>query len=214
MRDTLDSTMAKNHYHHGNLREALIEAAAEEVAAHGANNLSLRAVARRAGVSQAAPYHHFKDKEALIAEICQIGFAELQARSTKSVEGIADAPSRLHALAFAYVKFARDRTAVFRVMFGGHITDKACYPELEEAAQCSMQLLTSVLAQGKEDGTLDVGVPEQEALVCWAGVHGTACLIVDKALPEHKLEEAGIDHDMVVSAVIARMQRGLAPVRS
>jgi len=211
MRDTIASDMAKNQYHHGNLRQALIEAAADQVVEFGADRLSLRAVARRAGVSQAAPYHHFKDKEALLAEVCRMGFEDLRTRSEASIVGLPDAPAKLRALGIEYVRFARERNAFFRVMFGGYIKDKECYPELKSSAECSFELLTEVLMQGQREGSLDVNFPPKDALVCWAAVHGAACLIVDGALPEDKMEMAGIDADSMIESVVDRLQRGLAP---
>ncbi len=211
MGDTIGVDMGKNQYHHGNLREALIEAAADQVAEFGAQRLSLRAVARRAGVSQAAPYHHFKDKEALLAEICRMGFDDLQARSEACMVGLSAATAKLRALGIEYVRFARERNAFFRVMFGGYIKDKECYPELQSSAECTFELLTEVLIQGQLDGSLDVQFPPRDALVCWAAVHGAACLIVDGALPEEKMEMAGIDADKMIDAVVDRLQRGLAP---
>ena len=205
----MDIDMAKNQYHHGNLREALIEAAAIEVVEVGVERLSLRSVARRAGVSQAAPYHHFKDKEALLAEICRIGFEELRARSEACMRGLPDAPSKLRALGVEYVLFARERNTFFRIMFGGYIQDKACYPELESSAHCSFEMLSNVLTQGQREGSLDVTFAPRDALVCWAAVHGAACLIVDGALPQNKMDLAGITADTMVDAVVDRLQRGM-----
>ena len=104
-------------YHHGDLRRALVEAAERILENEGPSALSLRAVAREAGVSAAAPYHHFKDKNELLAAIAQEGF-ELLAQAMR--EGAAheeDPRRRLNALGVAYVRFARDNPALYNLMY-------------------------------------------------------------------------------------------------
>ena len=105
-------------YHHGDLRRALIEAARTIIVRDGAQALSLRGVAREAGVSPAAPYHHFKDKQELVLAVGQMGFEYLgvamEAELAKADDSIAE---RLMAIGVAYVLFARDNPDLYRLMY-------------------------------------------------------------------------------------------------
>ena len=116
---TAKQGQAKARYHHGELREALIRATRKLVEERGAENFTLADACRVAGVTTAAPYRHFQGKQDILAEIASRGFDELRSRSTAvvaekgegSLEGII-------ALGQAYVAFAVEETAVFRLMFG------------------------------------------------------------------------------------------------
>src|SRR5271154_4854029 len=99
-------------YHHGDLRRALLEAAMVIVERDGPNALTLRAVAREAGVSPAAPYHHFKDKGELLFAISKEGFRRL-----KLAMANVNAPISTHAMGVAYVEFAHTNPALYRVMY-------------------------------------------------------------------------------------------------
>ena len=126
-------------YHHGDLRRALVDAARRLLEAEGPSALSLRAVAREAGVSPAAPYHHFKDKGELLDAVAHEGWVMLdQALATAK----ANAPSireAMSALGVAYVCFARDNPALYRVMYDT-ARDKEALPEQmadrEDSAYC------------------------------------------------------------------------------
>ena len=109
-----------NRYHHGQLRAALLAASRSILAESGARGLSLREAARRAGVSTAAPYRHFKDKTSLLAALAHAAFVRLDAELTAVAERFADAPplERVQQLGVAYVGFAARHPAEFRLMFG------------------------------------------------------------------------------------------------
>ncbi len=102
-------------YHHGDLRRALILAAERILEREGPQALSLRAVAREAGVSPAAPYHHFKDKSDLLNAIAEAGFEALGEAIKGAVA--ADTEAKMHTMGVAYVKFARENPALYRVMY-------------------------------------------------------------------------------------------------
>src|ERR1700747_2060815 len=104
-------------YHHGHLRAALVSAALELLEERGETELSLRAVARRAGVSPAAPYRHYADREALASAVAAIGYRELAAR-LGAAHPMPSPPDELASVAIAYVQFALERPALFRIMFG------------------------------------------------------------------------------------------------
>ena len=110
----------KADYHHGRLRQALIETAVKTIAQHGIDALSLRELAARAGVSPGAPYHHFASRDALLASIAEEGFSRLEARLIAARDAAPDnASARLEALGLAYVAFAVSALGYFRVMFHG-----------------------------------------------------------------------------------------------
>src|SRR5450631_4402598 len=108
-------------YHHGDLRRALIDAASRVLEAEGPSALSLRAVAREAGVSPAAPYHHFKDKGDLMDAVAHEGWMELGAAVAKARSQAPDARAAMTNIGVAYVCFARDNPALYRIMY-----DSAC----------------------------------------------------------------------------------------
>src|ERR1044071_9801724 len=104
-------------YHHGDLRRALVEAARRLLESEGPTALSLRAVAREAGVSPAAPYHHFKDKCELIDAVAHEGWEELGQAIAKARATAPSAREALTNIGVAYVCFARDNPALYRVMY-------------------------------------------------------------------------------------------------
>src|SRR5215472_18740503 len=120
MERSTDRQQPKAAYHHGDLRHALIQAGLELLAEGGAQSLDLRKVARRAGVSHAAPYRHFADKQALIAAINEEGFHMLAERIRSTLREVSDEPfEQLLAVALAYVRFAQENPWLMREMFSG-----------------------------------------------------------------------------------------------
>src|SRR5580700_1442192 len=105
-------------YHHGALREALIRAAREILELEGYEALTLRAAARRAGVSQAAPYNHFADKAALLPAVAALGFKEFAAAMRQEMSAADNPQARLNAAGIAYVAFATSNPGLFKLMFG------------------------------------------------------------------------------------------------
>jgi AcrR family transcriptional regulator len=162
-------------YHHGNLRLALIEAALELLSEGGTEALSLRAVARRAGVSAMAPYRHFADKEALLAAVAAHGFDRLEATLSAADSGATDPRGALAAQGAAYVRFACDDPALFRLMFGAARPRNS--PELGSAGDAAYAMLARRVASFCLESERD-----DVALTCWSVVHGLASLLVDGQL--------------------------------
>jgi AcrR family transcriptional regulator len=162
-------------YHHGNARNALLAAALELLGPVGAAELSLRGVAERAGLSRQAPYNHFADKEALLAELARIGFERLESR-VKAVEGYPKGVSLEHA-ANAYIDFAQGAPALFRLMFSRELTDLSRYPAAMAAAHSAFGSLAAIV------GTLTTpGRAEELSLAAWCLVHGYATLCNETGL--------------------------------
>jgi AcrR family transcriptional regulator len=178
-------------YHHGDLRRALIDAALELVREYGPAGITLREAARRAGVTHAAPYRHFADKEALLAAVAQEGFVRLRARVLCELEP-GSTRSEIETVGLAYVRFARENPSQFRVMFGAELGDKRRYRELLEADQAVFDLLCGAIARAQAQGELPAGEPVSMGLVAWSMLHGVTALVVDG-----QLERAGVREDQL-----------------
>lgn len=166
-------------YHHGDLRAALIAAAMGMLEAEGPEAISFRAIARAAEVSQTAPYNHFRSKEHLLATVALAGFEALTA-AQRDAEGTGSPAERLRALATAYVRFARVRPQLYRLMFGVGIADWRAYPELEAAAKACYQPVQQALADHfNAAGIAAPGVLETASVAAWSMVHGLASLLID-----------------------------------
>jgi AcrR family transcriptional regulator len=167
-------------YHHGALRGALVDAAAQLAAEKGGAALSLRGVARRAGVSQAAPYHYFADKSALLAAVAEVGFRLFDRAQAAALDNAADDPTeRLAALGAAYVRFALDRPHYFRVMFRPHLVEHDRYPALEEISGRSFERLVETVRAARLANGHDDPDPLAAATLVWAVPHGLAMLYLD-----------------------------------
>jgi AcrR family transcriptional regulator len=183
---------AKNTYHHGNLQQCLIDAAIELIKEEGINELSLRQVAKRVGVSHNAPYRHFEDKDALLAAVAAQGFQSLQiAMEAAQQNRPLDSAQRLEAIGIAYVQFALAYPFYYRLMFGDyrcHLSQSQ-YPDLAEAAQQSFMVLVNTIREGQVAGLFRSADPVDMARVAWALVHGQAMLALDNKLQVRSQEE-------------------------
>jgi AcrR family transcriptional regulator len=178
--------MARNSYHHGDLRAALVGAARRLVSRFGAHDVSLRAIARAAGVSAAAPYHHFHDREAILAAVATEGFVALrESMETSAGEAgrKADPFQRLQAAGVAYVGFAASEPELYRLMFSGLLSDRKRYPQLRDAADDAFAALQNLLAATRAPAGAAID-GEATALTAWSTVHGLAMLFIDGLLQE------------------------------
>lgn len=174
------SFMGRQSYHHGNLREALLDAARETLAIEGIEALSLRRVADRAGVSATALYSHFRDKRELLAMLAAQGFDELATVMEREDAGSTqtDSPGGLVALARGYVQFATGNPALFQLMFGPVLSDMMATPELAQASARAYTLMQDDVARRMAE----LGTPEQTAVAvagAWSLVHGLSSLLND-----------------------------------
>lgn len=162
-------------YHHGDLRAALLGAAAELLDEGGPEAVSLRECARRAGVSHAAPYRHFETKDALLFALADEGFGWLAEAGEKAMRGVRNARERLDAYGAAYVRFAIENPARFRLMFGGAQAPKPPVPDTN-GARAYLLLRESVHAVV---GDVDAGELDSATAAAWSLPHGLAMLILD-----------------------------------
>ena len=172
--------MTTDNYHHGDLKNALIEAGLDILAKDGVGGLSLRKVARKAGVSHSAPYAHFTDKQALIAAISTEGYRFLYERTKEIREKLPDEPDRqLVEVAWAYVRFAQTNPAHFKVTFSNAVEREKDYPALVEmTGNLFGQVVQIVEACGKAN-VLEAMEPEAMAVGVWSVVHGFASLLIE-----------------------------------
>ena len=204
-------------YHHGDLRRALLEAARQLVAERGLNGFTLRQVARLAGVSHAAPYHHFADKAALVAALAEESFAELAGALQAAWGDTAGEPLEgLQAMGLAYVRFAVSHPAEFRFMFRPELRNPTVQTSqiepaeaqaVERAGLAAYQALVDGIVACQEAGLVAPGDPGPLALTAWSTVHGLAVLLVDGPL-QRDAAAAGY-RDWVAREVTQRLAQGL-----
>jgi len=177
----LHSTMAtaKKAYHHGELRESLLEAARVLLEEDGPGGLSLRKVGRRLGVTPGAPYRHFEDKDAILAALAVRGFEGLCEMMLAEEDGGANGEERLRRAGLGYLEFASQNPELFRLMFGW--MPSRDIPELCEAGDAAFAGFRGILEACDREGLLARSVQEA-GLLAWSAVHGAAFLLIDKRL--------------------------------
>ncbi|MFG2821635.1 TetR/AcrR family transcriptional regulator [Kitasatospora sp. NPDC048365] len=181
-------------YHHGDLRAACLRAARELLEEDGSAGLSLRAVARRAGVSATAPYRHYADRDALVSAVAAEGYVEL-AGHLATAHPSPRTPEDLSAVAVAYVRFAIERPAMFRVMFA-----EPCDPTNEERAAATAAMREYVRAI--VHGVFPDSDPEALSTAVWAFVHGLAFLYLDGKLDASTPEAVSTEVNAAVEALL------------
>ena len=177
-------------YHHGDLKNALIQAGIDILSEQGLNALSLRKVAQRAGVSHSAPYAHFTDKQALIAAISTEGYRKLYDCLAAAVEQYRHDPLRqLIEAAWAYVQFALREPAHFKITLSGVVEKAQEYPAFVEMTEKAFALVVELTQACQQAGILKPGPPNQMAVCVWSTVHGFTSLIL-----EEQISSSLVDH--------------------
>ena len=177
----------RSKYHHGDLREVLLELAVEHIAAVGVERLSIRELARRAGVSATAPFRHFPDKLTLLGALAIEGFSELANRMQIPAQRKQDREAQFVQLGITYVEFAEDYPVHYQLMFGAVLGDFSKFPELQQAASNAYSMLDKLLTAIKAEEKLRVDVNLLGGLV-WSTVHGIASLKLNVFPAEQSLD--------------------------
>lgn len=209
----------RGRYHHGDLRQALLDAALWLAEERGVAAVTLREVARRAGVSHAAPYHHFADKAALLDALVVRSYGALTAAVRAAADSEpGDALARLGAIGVAYVRFALDHHADFHFLYRPGLVNRdavlkgwASDAGTSTGAQGAYEVLREVITGGQQDGVLAADDPESLVLAFWAAAHGLAVLLGDGVYGEHPPGAA--EADALAAKVSATLIAGLG-VRS
>ena len=186
-------------YHHGNLREALVEAALQLIAERGPGGFAFVELARAAGVSAAAPYRHFRDRNALMAEVARRGYDRLAADLERGWnQGRPDPVAAIEACGQAYLAFARREPAYFAAMFDTTLGFDS-EPELRLAADAAFAVLRRAADAAVATATRNRPPAQMVALHLWSLAHGIASLFAGPGegarrrlpMPPEQLLEAG-----------------------
>lgn len=179
----------KQQYHHGDLRGALIAAGLDILKDKGMEHLSLRVLAKATGVTVAAPYSHFRDKDDLLAAIAETGFQRLALQMAEDATGLKDTRQRIERLMASYIRFAVKNKPLFRLMFSRELADMKRYPTLAMTAGKSYALISAALSrrqnQGEDTGFLTVAI--------WSLCHGLTTLVMDEKINPEQFGAASID---------------------
>jgi len=174
---TEHTTPEKHPYHHGDLRRALLRHAEAELAENGVEGFSLRKLARRAGVSHAAPAHHFQDTKGLMTALAIEGYTKFTAMMEAGARNAQTPQARLLGIGMGYVDFARTHKALFRLIFASDLPNYED-ADLQRVADASFIVLTDTIAQAR-GGQVD----DMEAdYAMWALVHGLSDLLISNRL--------------------------------
>jgi AcrR family transcriptional regulator len=159
------------------LRRTVLDASLELIEDEGLSALSMREVARRAGVSHQAPYHHFQDREGILAAIATEGFERLHAAMKRATAKATDPVDRLNAIGAAYLTFAVRYSSHFKIMFRSELVAMDRYPELSSIAEAAFEFVASVIGEAAiRRGAKD---PLPYVIAAWSLAHGAATLLLE-----------------------------------
>mgnify|MGYP001547394276 FL=1 len=189
-----DPVRAKSKYHHGDLRDALLHASHDLVAMHGAENFTLAQACRLSGVSTAAPYKHFRDRDEVLGLIVTRGFHQMSEQSMRAVEAAGVGTlAGIVAMGQAYVRFAVENENLFRLMFGQHPVLKTDEVVMGEGLGCFSKVIEQVAIYCDRNGVS--GNPDEIAVRLWTFVHGAASLLIDG---DYGVVAPGLDVDALI----------------
>lgn len=203
--DQEDAVLSKN-YHHGDLRRTLLEQARSLIDEHGAPALTMRRVAEASGVSAAASYRHFTDRDALLAGVLEGAFAQFRDALEHARQAESHPVSAYVAVGRAYLAYAREHQHVYRLMFGSEC-EKVMHPELWETAQGAFAVVQQAARDCASGGYLGSRDADEVAMAGWVNVHGLASLYADGMLPmvlPYSYEEA-------TEALFSALLEGVVP---
>jgi len=187
----------KRAYHHGDLARALVTAAVELIARRGPEAFTLREAAAAVGVTHGAAYRHFEDKQALLAAVAEEGYRGLAQRLAKAALVPENDPrQRIRVHAAAYVEFALERPAHYRVMWGPRLNEDGRFPTLEAAIADAFSRLTAEIERGQKAGAFRDAPTRDLAIGVWIAAHGYVELVLRRRL---KVKSAKVAVDYFLS---------------
>ena len=169
-----------DNYHHGNLRESLIDAAIKILNTEGISGIKMRAVGQHLGVSQSAAYRHFSDKNALLAAVAKRGFDDLAAQLRLVREGhYPSLGEQMQHMGKAYIRYAIENQSQYRLMYGTGAVQQTDHPDLAQAARAMARQVYGLVAVCQEAGIVKGQTPREIVHTIWSMSHGAAMLIMD-----------------------------------
>ncbi len=197
--------MPPKKYHHGDLKRALIQAGVKILAKEGLGGLSLRKVARKAGVSHSAPYAHFPNKQSLIAAISTEGFKQLYSELDAAAAPFASDPRRqLVEAAHAYTAFALNNPDTFKIMFSGILEKEKDYPAFVQASRQAFAWVVDIVRACQSAGVLPSTDAELAAVALWGQMHGVISLAL-----EGQISHTVLDHNTVQDIVAFAVEHAI-----
>ena len=180
----------KDNYHHGDLRNTLIKTATLLLTQHGVAGLSLRAVAKVAGVSHAAPYRHFRDKKDLLESIAVHGFNRLAEACEGAEKRYPESPQQqLFEAGMGYLSLVMKQPEIAHLMFSGMLSQEECSEALSQASAIAVQNLAQIIENGKRLGMYADMDTEDLTLTALACVHGIAMMILGGLIKQPKSKQ-------------------------
>ena len=178
-------------YHHGDLRNSLVNVGIDMLNDKGISGISLREIARNIGVGHNAPYRHFRNKQQLLEAIAEDGFRRLKAKNTRiELEFASDPEGQIFESAMHVVSMAAEQPNLFQLMFGGHILPQDCGSALKTAADEAMQSLVGIIRNGQQKKVFISGDPVTLALSTMSMIQGLAIMVSSgKLRPQVKSAE-------------------------
>ncbi|MAU08445.1 MAG: hypothetical protein CL607_01390 [Anaerolineaceae bacterium] len=170
-------------YHHGNLYTSMLDTAQEILQTEGISGITMREIAKRVGVSHSAAYRHFASKELLLAMIAKSGFESLTG-ILRSIRDDDDIPlgHKFQQMGIAYIHFAAEHPAQYRLMYGSEAIDATEFPELQSAIRTLAKEVLSMIKVCQQGRTIKASNAVQISNAAWALTHGAAMLIIDKRI--------------------------------
>jgi AcrR family transcriptional regulator len=196
-------------YHHGDLRVTLVRCGRELLEKNGAANMSLRAAARLAGVSAAAPAHHFRNKDGLLAAIAIQGFRELAQSRLRAIRSRAAPEEVLRRVILAHAEFVERNPQLFHLMFGNELLRRGQFLELNEAATTSYELLRHVVRDWLGEGRAASAREGPATLAVWMMMHGLGTAVADRQ--SFPASAGAVSTPQLVNVMIQLLSAGPGP---
>ncbi|MEM9953503.1 MAG: TetR/AcrR family transcriptional regulator [Chloroflexota bacterium] len=183
-------TSKNDSYHHGNLRDSLIDVAIEILQAEGKSGIKMREIGKRIGVSQSAAYRHFSDKSALLAAVATRGFDKLtdELRTVRNSQ-YSSLVEQVEQMGVIYIIFAVEHAAQYRLMYGTEAIRSDEYPELAQATRNMAREYFRMVKRCQEAGLMKGQSPIELLNVMWSATHGAAMLVIDGFIKTDDVEQ-------------------------
>jgi AcrR family transcriptional regulator len=172
----------RDNYHKGDLGSRLLEVTAEILETEGIENLTMRSLSKRIGVSRTASYRHYSDKTALLKAVAEDTFKKLRTYIKERSVSVEAPLDRFKMISYSYVEFAMKNSARYRHMFSREVVSEPNVPELGEAAWSAFSEIMSVIETCQEEGVFIQHDLVEMTNVVWATVHGLSMLLIDKQI--------------------------------